>query len=83
MCPKYYAHLSSGGGSVGRAVVSDTRDLPIVHLNRKDKYKEKEAGNGPPLKKQHAQLTNKFCKGEELFIIIMKHFSQILKQSLS
>ena len=25
--------------------------LPIVHLNRKDENKEKEAGNGPSLKK--------------------------------
>ena len=47
----------SGGGSVGRAVASDTRDLrfesqakfylPILHLNRKDENKEKEARNGP------------------------------------
>ena len=48
-----------GGGSVGRAVASDTRDLltsakiyiPIVYLNRKDENKEKEAGNGPSFKK--------------------------------
>ena len=26
-------------------------NLPIVHLNRKDENKEKEAGNGPSLKK--------------------------------
>ena len=54
--------MGSGGGSVGRAVAYDTRDprfqipklakfyLPIVRLNKKDKNKEKEAGNGPSFK---------------------------------
>ena len=53
----------SGGGSVGRAVASDTRDLQFEYqhqqsfmyqflLNRKDKKEmEKEAGNGPSLRK--------------------------------
>ena len=52
---------SSGCGAVGRAVASDTRDprFESSHLqnficqlyNRKDQNKEKEAGNGPSLKK--------------------------------
>ena len=53
--------LGSGCGSVGRAAASYTRDLQfesrhrqnfIYQLyNRKDENKEKEAGNGPSLKK--------------------------------
>ena len=54
--------LGSGGGSVGRVAASDTRDPRFksqhrqsfvyqLELNRKDENKEKEAGNGPPLKK--------------------------------
>ena len=53
--------LGSGCGSVGGAVAYDTRDLQFesrlqqnfIYLlfNRKDKNKEKEAGNGPSLKK--------------------------------
>ena len=49
--------MASGCGSVGRAVTSDTRDplfesrrwhIFIYQLcNRKDKNKEKEAGDGP------------------------------------
>ena len=52
--------MGSGCGSVGRMVASDTRDLwfesrhrqnCIYQLyNRKDKNKEKEAGNGISLK---------------------------------
>ena len=56
----------SGCGSVGRAVASDTRDprfkprhrksfiYQIIYqlYHRKDENKEKEAGNGPPFKKQ-------------------------------
>ena len=34
--------------------------LPIVHLNRKDKNKEKEAGNDPSLKKQGRCLFDPF-----------------------
>ena len=52
----------SGGGSDGRAVASDTRDpqfkfqhwqiyLPNCTLKINDKNKEKEAWNGPSLKK--------------------------------
>ena len=51
----------SGCGSVGRAVASDTRDPPFESrhqhnyinrfYNRNDKNKEKEARNGPSLKK--------------------------------
>ena len=54
---------SGGGGSVGRAAASDNRDLRFEsqhwqgfiyqsQFNRKDKNKEKEAGNGP-FKKDH------------------------------
>ena len=54
--------MGSGGGSVGRAVASNTRDpqfksqhrQSLIYqflLNRKDKNKEKESGNGPSLKK--------------------------------
>ena len=57
--------IASGCGSVGRVVASDTRDpqfksyhrqnfiYPIVNqlYNRKDKNSEKEAQNGPSLKK--------------------------------
>ena len=49
--------INSGCGSVGRAVASDTRDPQFESghwqnfiypmYNRKDKNKEKEAGNGP------------------------------------
>ena len=52
--------MGSGGGSVGRAVATDTKDprfksqhrqffLPIVRFNVKDKNKEKETGKGPSL----------------------------------
>ena len=58
--------LGSGCGSVGRSVASDTRDLwfksrhrqnfiyQIIYqlFNRKDKNKEKEAGNRPSSKKK-------------------------------
>ena len=51
--------MGSGGGSVGR-VSHPAPDIPSLnpnigkyyhprlHLNRSDKYKEKDAGNGPP-----------------------------------
>ena len=55
--------MGSGGGSVGRAVAPDSRGprlesshrkkiiLNIYSLYWKDENKEKEAGNGPFLKK--------------------------------
>ena len=53
--------MGSGGGSVGRAVASNTRDPRFESRHRqsfiyqlyirKDENKEKEAGNGPSLKK--------------------------------
>ena len=59
--------LGSGGGSVGRAVTFDSRDPRFesqhrqsfnyqLLLNRKDKNNEKEAGNGPSLKKISSSL---------------------------
>ena len=62
------AQKGSGCGSVGRAVASDTRDPRfesshqrnfIYQLyNRIDKNKEKEAGNGPSLKKVAQKSSN-------------------------
>ena len=59
-------YKGSGCGSVGRAVTSDSRDprFESYHrqnfiyqlYNRKDENKEKEAGNGPSLKRD-----NKTC----------------------
>ena len=54
--------MGSDGGSVGRAVASDTRDPQFesqhwqsliyqLQLNRKDESKEKEARNGPSFNK--------------------------------
>ena len=68
------------GGSVGRAVASDAREpqfesrrrqnfiYQLYSKNRKDENKEKEAGNGPPLKKQagkfRTETSQKFCSGK-------------------
>ena len=62
----FYYSLSSVCGSVGRVVASDTRDPRfesshwqnfIYQLyNRKDKNKEKEAGNGPSIKNFYNSL---------------------------
>ena len=59
----------SGCGSVGRAVAFDTRDPQfesrhrqnfIYQLyNRKDENKEKEAGNGPSLKKNISRSSSR------------------------
>ena len=56
------SHLGNGGGSIGRAVASDIRDPRLESRHRqnfiyqlyngKDENKEKEAGNGPSLKKE-------------------------------
>ena len=58
--------IGSGCGSVGRAVASDTRDPQyksrhrqnIIYqlYNRKDRNKEKEAGNGPSLKRENKNI---------------------------
>ena len=86
-------NLGSGCGSVGRAVTSDTRDPRfepchrrnfvyqfICQLyNRKDENKEKEAGNGPSLKKpfysicalrvfQHMQYKKSFFLVKKSFL---------------
>ena len=58
---KRFLYQGSGGGSVGRAVASDTSDprfesqhrqsyIYQLQLNRKDKNKGQEVGNGPSLK---------------------------------
>ena len=58
--------MGSGCGSVGRAVASSTRDpwFESRHwqnfiyqlYNRKDENIEKEAGNGPSLKKEKKEI---------------------------
>ena len=58
--------IGSGCGSVGRAVASDTRDPQyksrhrqnIIYqlYNRKDRNKEKEARNGPSLKRENKNI---------------------------
>ena len=70
--------MGSGGGSVGRAVTSDTRDpwfesqhwqnfiYQLYIEKRKDENKEKEAGNGPSLKR-----TNCHKRIEALMNILM------------
>ena len=78
----------SGGGSVGRAVASDTRDpwshhlhpfcMPIINIIEKSKIKKKEARNGPSSKKSTEFQIHAHCplrlRMKHLFISCRSRF---------